>query len=104
MRLIPNLYVKGDRETPHPFLSDVRVRRALRMAIDVDTIINDIFLGYGVPVWTDFFRPPFNSCGIPRPEYDLEGAKLFLKKLAGQTPMEMVSGNATAARPLKKVH
>jgi peptide/nickel transport system substrate-binding protein len=80
MRLIPNLYVKGDRETPHPFLSDVRVRRALRMAIDVDTIINDIFLGYGVPVWNDFFRPPFNGCNIPRPAYDLEGAKALLKE------------------------
>jgi peptide/nickel transport system substrate-binding protein len=80
MRLIPNLYVKGDRETPHPFLSDVRVRRALRMAIDVDTIINDIFLGYGEPVWNDFFRPPFNGCDIPRPEYDLEGAAALLEE------------------------
>lgn len=80
MRLIPNLTVKGDRETPHPFLSDKNVRKALRMAVDVDTIINDIFLGYGVPVWNDFFRPPYNSCGIPRPEYDLEGAKALLKE------------------------
>jgi peptide/nickel transport system substrate-binding protein len=80
MRLIPNLYVRGDRETLHPFLSDVRVRRALRMAIDVDTIINDLFLGYGVPVWNDFFRPPFNGCDIPRPEYDLEGAAALLKE------------------------
>jgi len=84
MRLIPNLYVKGDRETLHPFLSDVRVRRALRMAIDVDTIINDIFLGYGVPVWNDFFRPPFNGCDIPRPEFDLEGAAALLEE-AGWT-------------------
>jgi len=84
MRLIPNLYVKGDRETLHPFLSDVRVRRALRMAVDVDTIINDIFLGYGVPVWNDFFRPPFNGCDIPRPEFDLEGAAALLEE-AGWT-------------------
>ena len=84
MRLIPNLYVKGDRETLHPFLSDVRVRRALRMAVDVDTIINDIFLGYGEPVWNDFFRPPFNGCDIPRPEFDLEGAAALLEE-AGWT-------------------
>ncbi len=84
MRLIPNLKVKGDRETIHPFLSDARVRRALRMAIDVDTIINDLFLGYGVPVWNDFFRPPFNGCDIPRPEYDLEGAAALLEE-AGWT-------------------
>jgi peptide/nickel transport system substrate-binding protein len=80
MRLIPNLYVKGDRETPHPFISDKRVRQALRMAIDVDTIINDVFLGYGVPVWTEFFRPPYNVCDIPRPEFDLEGAKALLNE------------------------
>jgi peptide/nickel transport system substrate-binding protein len=80
MRLIPNLYVKGDRETPHPFLSDTRVLHALRMAIDVDTIINDIFLGYGVPVWTEFFRPPYNVCDTPRPEYDLEGAAALLEE------------------------
>jgi len=79
MRLIPNLYVKGDRETPHPFLSDKRVRQALRMAIDVDTVINDIFLSYGVPVWTEFFRPPFDVCDIPRPVFDLEGAAALLE-------------------------
>jgi len=84
MRMIPNLYVKGDRETPHPFLSDKRVRQAMRMAVDVDTIINDVFLGYGVPVWTEFFRPPFDVCDIPRPEYDLEGAAALLEE-AGWT-------------------
>ncbi len=104
MRLIPNMYVKGDRETPHPFLSDKRVRHALRMAIDVDTIIDDVFLGDGEPVWTEFFRPPFDICDIPRPVYDLEGAKALLKKLAGPTAMEMVSGNAMVARTLKKAH
>ncbi|MBG7609571.1 MAG: peptide ABC transporter substrate-binding protein [Anaerolineae bacterium] len=80
MRLTPNMYVKGDPETPHPFLSDKRVRQALRMAVDVDTIVDDVFLGYGVPVWTEFFRPPFNSCDIPRPTYDLAGAAALLKE------------------------
>lgn len=84
MRLIPNLKVKGDRETPHPFLADKNVRHALRMAVDVDTIINEIFLGYGEPVWNDFFRPPFDDCGIPRPEFDLEGAAALLEE-AGWT-------------------
>jgi len=78
MQLIPNLYVKGDRETPHPFLSDKRVRQALRMAIDVDTILDDIFLGLGNPVWTEYIRPPFDVCGIPRPAYDPAGAAALL--------------------------
>jgi len=83
MRLIPNLYVKGDRSTLHPFLSDTRVRQALRMAIDVDTIIEDIFHGYGEPVWTEFFRPPY-VCDIPRPKYDPEAAAALLEE-AGWT-------------------
>jgi len=83
MRLIPNLYVKGDRSTLHPFLSDTRVRQALRMAIDVDTIIEDIFHGYGEPVWTEFFRPPY-VCDVPRPKYDPEAAAALLEE-AGWT-------------------
>ncbi len=87
MRLVPNLAAKGsiDGEAdPHPFLSDVRVRQAMRMAIDVDTIAKEIFLGYSDPIWTEMFRPPFNSCGIPKPEYDPEGAKALLEE-AGWT-------------------
>jgi peptide/nickel transport system substrate-binding protein len=84
MRLIPNMYVKGDRETSHPFLSDKNVRHALRMAIDVDTILEDVFLGNGVPVWSEFFRPPFNICDVPRPTYDPEGAAALLEE-AGWT-------------------
>jgi len=83
MKLFPNTKAIGETPyeevTPHAFLADKRVRHALRMAIDVDTIINDIFLGFGEPVWSEFFRPPFeDSCGIPRPVYDVEGAKALL--------------------------
>jgi peptide/nickel transport system substrate-binding protein len=84
MKLFFNTKARGEtpfeEETPHPILADKRVRQALRMSVDVDTIINDIFLGFGEPVWTDFFRPPFNSCGIPRPEFDMEGAAALLKE------------------------
>ncbi|MCD6424943.1 MAG: peptide ABC transporter substrate-binding protein [Anaerolineales bacterium] len=85
MKIFPNLKARGDtpgEETiPHPILADKRVRKALRMAIDVDTIINDIFLGFGEPVWSEFFRPPFeDSCGIPRPAFDMEAAKALIKE------------------------
>ena len=79
MKLFFNTKAWGEEETPHAFLADKRVRQALRMAVDVDTLINDIFLGFGKPVWTEFFRPPFNSCGIPRPEFDMAGAAALLK-------------------------
>lgn len=84
MRLIPNLTMPGDETTPHPFLSDVLVRRAMRMAVDVDTILEEVFLGHGEPVWTEFFRPPYNVCDIPRPEFSLEGAAALLEE-AGWT-------------------
>jgi peptide/nickel transport system substrate-binding protein len=86
MRLIPNLAARGEIDSatyPHPVLSDVNVRRALRMAIDVDTITEDIFLGYSTPVWTEFFRPPY-ICDIPKPAYDPTAAAALLEE-AGWT-------------------
>jgi peptide/nickel transport system substrate-binding protein len=83
MRLIPNLTARGETdpvEHPHPSLSDVRVRQAIRMAVDVDTIVEDIFLGYGRPIWTEFFRPPYDVCDIPKPAYDPEGAAALLEE------------------------
>jgi peptide/nickel transport system substrate-binding protein len=86
MRLFFNLAAKGTTDptaTPHPILSDVKVRRAIRMAIDVDTISKEFFLGYAKPAWTEFFRPPY-QCDIPRPKFDPEGAKTLLES-AGWT-------------------
>jgi len=86
MRLFFNLAAKGTTdpvETPHPILSDVRVRRAIRMAIDVDTISKEFFLGMAQPAWTEFFRDPF-KCDIPRPAFDPEGAIALLEE-AGWT-------------------
>jgi peptide/nickel transport system substrate-binding protein len=86
MRLIPNEATKGSldaEENPHPFFKDANVRHAMRMAIDVDTLVSEIFLGYSEPVWTEFFRPPY-VCEIPRPEYNPEKAAAMLEE-AGWT-------------------
>lgn len=80
-RLIPNLVARGTVDpfgTPHPVLGDVRVRQAIRAAVDVDTIINSVFLGYPKPVWTEFFRPPY-ACDIPGPAFDPDAAKALLE-------------------------
>jgi peptide/nickel transport system substrate-binding protein len=80
-RLFPNLAARGTIDaaaTPHPILSDVRVRQAMRMAIDVETISQTVFRGYGQPIWTEFFRPPY-ICTITRPAYDPEGAQAMLE-------------------------
>jgi len=82
VRLFMNEAAKGTMDpvaSPHPILSDVRVRRAIRMSIDVDTISQQIFYGYGVPVWTEFFRRPY-ACNIPRPKFDLEASRALLEQ------------------------
>jgi len=86
MRLLPNEAARGTTDsvaTPHPFLSQKEVRQAMRMAIDVDTIVEDVFLGFGEPAWTEFYREPF-VCDVPRPAYDPAGAADLLTQ-AGWT-------------------
>ncbi len=83
MRIFFNLAAKGTTDpaaTPHPVFSDVRVRQAVRMAIDVETISKEFFLGYVVPTWTEFFRPPYNTCDIPGPVYDPIAAATLLEE------------------------
>lgn len=82
MRLFFNLAERGtidSQDTPHPILSDVRVRKAISQAIDVDTISKEIFLGYSTPIWTEFFRPP-HVCEMPKPVYDPEAAAALLEE------------------------
>jgi peptide/nickel transport system substrate-binding protein len=80
MRLFMNLAAKGSTDPatdPNPFLSDIRVRQAIRSAVDVDTIINSVWHGFPKPVWTEFFRAPY-ACNIPRPTFDPERSKALL--------------------------
>jgi peptide/nickel transport system substrate-binding protein len=82
MRMFMNQAEKGTTnpaETPHPILSDLNVRKAIRMAVDVNTINSEIFHGLANPVWTEFFRPPY-QCEIPRPTFDPEAAKALLEE------------------------
>ncbi len=81
MRLYFNLAEKRTVDpsaSPHPVLSDLSVRQAIRSAIDVDTITSEIFYGLATPTWTEFFRPPY-QCEIARPVYDPESAKSMLE-------------------------
>jgi peptide/nickel transport system substrate-binding protein len=83
MRIVFNLAAKGTTDpvaSPHPILSDVRVRRAIRMGIDTETISQQFWYGYAKQVWTEFFRPPYNNCNVTQPTYDPEGAKALLEE------------------------
>ncbi len=95
---------EGERSTikhPHPFLSDVRVRHALSMAIDRQALVD---IGYG-----DSGRPTCNL--VPAPEMfasdntgclaqDLEGAKALLDD-AGWTDTD---GDGIRDKDGKKLH
>jgi peptide/nickel transport system substrate-binding protein len=86
MRMFMNEAAKGTTDaaaSPHPILSDINVRQAIRMAVDVDTINKDIFHGLANPTWTEFFRQPY-QCEVPRPTFDPEAAKTILEQ-AGWT-------------------
>jgi peptide/nickel transport system substrate-binding protein len=88
MQLWINLAARGtfDPEgSPHPVFGDVRVRQAMRIAIDVDSIVEGIYpSGDFHNVWTQFFRPPYDICGTPKPVVDPEAAKVLLEE-AGWT-------------------
>ena len=63
----------------HEFLSDVNVRKAVQMAIDVDSIIASVYAGDAIPesgiiptgVWG-------HNDALQRPAFDVEGAKALL--------------------------
>jgi peptide/nickel transport system substrate-binding protein len=89
MRLFMNLAAQGSadpEDQPNPFLADVRVRQAIRKAIDVDAILESVWHGYGTPVWTEFYRPPY-QCDLLRPPYDAAGAQALLEE-AGWTDQD----------------
>jgi peptide/nickel transport system substrate-binding protein len=98
MRLFINLAAKGTTDPlahPNPFFGDVRVRQAIRMAIDVDKITSSVWYEYAQPVWTEIFRPPYNTCNIPRPKVDVAAAKTLLDQagwIAGSDGIRVCKG------------
>lgn len=87
-RLMLNLAAKGstDPAEPHPILADVRVRQAIRMAVDVEAITSDLFADYSTIVWTELYRPPY-ACDVPKPTFDPQQAAALLEE-AGWTDQD----------------
>jgi peptide/nickel transport system substrate-binding protein len=64
-------------------LGDENIRNAIRWAIDYDSIINSIFLGYALRLDRPFFSPFIGSLGAketPLYYYDLAKAKYFMAR------------------------
>jgi peptide/nickel transport system substrate-binding protein len=95
----------------HPALTDVTVRRAIRMAIDSQTLTDRVMGGYGIP--GDVIVPPVSVEGArwsPEGEdfiaWDIEGANALLDEAGyidtdGDGVREMPEGSLDPGRPLE---
>ena len=86
---VPSGYNEGiffymDPENAHPALLDVRVRQAIAMAIDRESMTNDMLLGLTQPASTLWDNMPQNSPDIEPWPYDPDGAMALLDE-AGWT-------------------
>jgi peptide/nickel transport system substrate-binding protein len=79
-------YEHLDLKKENPLLADVRVRRALLMALDRQTLVDKLFHGTQ-PVAATWVNPlsPYYDEAIPVVKYDPAGARALLKE-AGWTP------------------
>jgi peptide/nickel transport system substrate-binding protein len=100
LRLVPNLSARGsvDPNVPHPILSDLRVRQAIRLAIDTPDLNRKAFNNRGIPVSTELFEV---GCEIPPAVAD-QGLAMALLDASGwkltdpASPIRRCSGCATA--------
>ncbi|MCL4487191.1 MAG: peptide ABC transporter substrate-binding protein [Chloroflexi bacterium] len=86
-RLILNLTENADpsdNKTPHPILGDVKVREAIALGIDKQTIIDKLLNGKALPGSGELNVDPYN-CGIKPVPYDPAKAKQLLDA-AGWVP------------------
>ena len=85
----------------HEFLSDVNVRKAVQMAIDVDSIIASVYAGDAIPesgiiptgVWG-------HNDALERPVYDAEAAKALLAEAGyseGQISFELAMDSSASS-------
>ena len=84
MRLFINLAAKGSTDpaaNPNPVLHGCpRAPGHPRLPLMWIRSPASVWHGYANPVWTEFFRPPYDVCNIPRPKFDPEAAKALLEQ------------------------
>lgn len=77
----PNTEVDGERAnvtTPHPFFSDVRVRQAVALAVDRQTIADQLYGESGVATANLLVAPPNFASPNPSFEFNLDKAAALL--------------------------
>nr|WP_294524061.1 peptide ABC transporter substrate-binding protein [uncultured Rhodopila sp.] len=81
-------YEHIDLKAENPLLADVRVRRALLMAIDRQTLVDRLFHGTQpvAATWVNPLSPNYDA-SVPAVKFDPAGARALLKD-AGWTPGE----------------
>ncbi|MCX6080531.1 MAG: peptide ABC transporter substrate-binding protein [Chloroflexi bacterium] len=83
LRMFLNLSKPGDGDPgptpPHPILGDERVRKALDLGINTDSIVTDLAQGR-VNRITSPFAVGWYDCAIPGNKYDPEAAKAMLEE------------------------
>lgn len=88
--VMPGVRAKDGSALPANPLTDIRVRKALDMAIDRDTMVEIVLEGLGKPA-NQGMPPEFfgYSNKIPTPEYDPAGAKALLAEAGFPDGFEM---------------
>lgn len=90
----PNREVDGDRSSlkaPHPFLSDVRVRRAFNLAMDREAIATQLYGRTGKPTANFLVSPALYNSPNTTYTFDLAQAKALLDQAGWQD----TNGNGT---------
>ncbi len=88
-----------DLKKENPLLADVRVRRALLMAMDRQTMVEKLFHGTQ-KVATTWVNPlnPYYDPSIPVVNFDLAGAQALLKEAGWNPGADGICTNAAGAR------
>ena len=77
--LLFNTRSTTNREQPHPILGDVRVRRALAMAIDRPAVVRNAYDSLAALSYGPFTRPQWSAdTTITQIAHDIEGARQLL--------------------------
>ena len=109
-RLCSYYYDINHTESGNPALRDVRVRRALSLAIDRDVIVNQLLKGGQWPAYNfthlktaGFAMPDIPYARLSQPERDAEAKRLFAESGAGDVTLKLIYNTSESHRQIATV-